>query len=106
MNLPPPITSLKEPANVFIYDWKTGAHLDNFKMAASNTRSFGAYLGEMIDFINIEYDIPTDKMWCIGFGLGAHLCSLAVDQVQQRISRITGEGVGLKGWSVKDVMLF
>lgn len=75
--------------NVIVVDWKRLASLIYFN-AASSTFSVGKYVANLIAFLEDE-GIDLSKVHLIGHSLGAQISSVAGDQLDGKIGRITGD---------------
>ncbi|XP_061166961.1 pancreatic triacylglycerol lipase-like [Saccostrea echinata] len=76
----------KEDINVVIVDWGKGAKHLNYMIAASNTRTVGAYLGRLISTM-----VPDLSMvHIIGHSLGAQIAGFAGAWTRGKIGHITG----------------
>lgn len=76
----------KENANVVIVDWGVGAKHMNYMIAASNTRTVGAYTGRLITAM-----VPDlSSVHVIGHSLGAQIAGFVGAWTEGKIGRITG----------------
>lgn len=81
------IFSPQENANVVIVDWGVGAKHMNYMIAASNTRTVGAYTGRLITAM-----VPDlSSVHVIGHSLGAQIAGFVGAWTEGKIGRITGK---------------
>ncbi|XP_062575958.1 pancreatic triacylglycerol lipase-like [Saccostrea cucullata] len=76
----------KDDINVVIVDWGKGAKHMNYMIAASNTRTVGAYLGRLISTMVPDLSL----VHIIGHSLGAQIAGFAGAWTEGKIGRITG----------------
>ena len=79
--------NLQENLNVVIVDWETGAKHMNYMIAASNTRTVGAYLGRLLT--TLVKDLS--KVHIVGHSLGAQVAGFAGAWTKGEVNRITGK---------------
>lgn len=79
--------NLQENLNVVIVDWETGAKHMNYMIAASNTRTVGAYLGRLLT--TLAKDLS--KVHIVGHSLGAQVAGFAGAWTKGEVNRITGK---------------
>jgi len=81
----------KPQQTVILVGWGGGANLPHleYKKAAGNIRSVGAWLGDFVDELRKMH--PRLKIWGIGHSLGAHLMGYAGKKAPGGFDRITGE---------------
>uniref|UniRef100_A0A6P7GGD5 Phospholipase A1-like n=1 Tax=Diabrotica virgifera virgifera TaxID=50390 RepID=A0A6P7GGD5_DIAVI len=79
---------LREPHNVVIVDWATGAA--PYETAAANTKPLGELIGKYI----LDNELELEKLQLIGVGMGAHAAGQAGKYITRvslhHIGRITG----------------
>jgi hypothetical protein len=64
----------REDINVVIVDWGTLAQLLNYLQAASNTRTVGALISEVMKNLLTVSGTTSGRLWCVGHSLGSHVC--------------------------------
>jgi len=78
----------KEDANVILVGWRKGAMNPVYPNSAANTRVVGAEIAALARHLMKEEKLAREKLWCVGFSLGAHVCGFAGMGV--KFGRITG----------------
>ena len=73
---------------MFLVGWKKGANSIYYPNSASNTRTVGAEISLSVNRLMDEAKLSRDKLWCVGFSLGAHVCGFA--GMGTKFERITG----------------
>jgi len=59
------------------------------RFARLNAEPIAKCAAQMIDFFS-QFGVHTEKLTCVGFSLGAHICGLIANFVTTKMERIVG----------------
>ncbi|KAI4873832.1 hypothetical protein NFI96_007417 [Prochilodus magdalenae] len=80
----------REPeANVIVVDWLSLAN-QLYPDAVNHTRHVGLSIAALLDWLQVEQQLPLQQVHLIGYSLGAHVAGYAGNSVRGTIGRITG----------------
>jgi hypothetical protein len=82
----------REDINVVIVDWATLAATLNYLQGASNTRTVGALIAQVMRNLLTVSGTVSGRLWCVGHSLGSHVCGHAGMKMpaDTPLGRITG----------------
>lgn len=80
----------REPsANVIVVDWLNRAS-QHYTTSAGNTKLVGRDVAKFVTWLQNELQLPWEKIYLLGYSLGAHVAGIAGGLSNHKISRITG----------------
>lgn len=80
----------REPsANVIVVDWLNRAS-NHYPTSAAYTKLVGRDVAKFVTWLQKELQLPWDKIYLLGYSLGAHAAGIAGALSNNKISRITG----------------
>uniref|UniRef100_A0A3B4ASK1 Lipoprotein lipase n=1 Tax=Periophthalmus magnuspinnatus TaxID=409849 RepID=A0A3B4ASK1_9GOBI len=80
----------REPsANVIVVDWLNRAN-QHYPTSAAYTKLVGRDVAKFVTWLQNELQLPWDKIYLLGYSLGAHVAGIAGALSDNKISRITG----------------
>ncbi|XP_020780438.1 lipoprotein lipase [Boleophthalmus pectinirostris] len=80
----------REPnANVIVVDWLNRAS-QHYPTSAAYTKLVGRDVAKFVTWLQNELQLPWDKIYLLGYSLGAHVAGIAGALSDKKISRITG----------------
>ena len=82
------LACVKNDYNVIIVQWDLGSKNLNYAQSSSNTRSVGAYIGNVARNLIQNGGSQRSRLYCVGHSLGSHVCGHAGST--EKFGRITG----------------
>lgn len=80
----------REPsANVIVVDWLSRAS-QHYTISAAYTKLVGRDVAKFVTWLQNELQLPWDKIYLLGYSLGAHVAGIAGALSNHKIGRITG----------------
>lgn len=80
----------REPsANVIVVDWLNRAS-NHYPTSAAYTKLVGRDVAKFVTWLQKDLQLPWDKIYLLGYSLGAHAAGIAGALSNNKISRITG----------------
>nr|AFO11037.1 lipoprotein lipase [Acanthogobius hasta] len=80
----------REPsANVIVVDWLNRAN-QHYPTSAAYTKLVGRDVAKFVTWLQNELQLPWDRIYLLGYSLGAHVAGIAGALSNHKISRITG----------------
>lgn len=82
---------ISEDCNVISVDWEDLAGpAPWYEIAANNAKKVGARTGQLLKFMQVQFQLSPEDVHVIGFSLGGQLVAFVGQEMNGTLKRITG----------------